>query len=675
MHESFLQDLAVVMIVAGLVTVLFHRLKQPVVLGYILAGVIIGPHTPPFPLIENQETIETLAELGIVLLMFSLGLEFNLRKLKAVGVTALLAALFEILVMVGLGYQLGRWFGWSDMDSLFLGAILSISSTTIIIKALGDLGLSREGFAGIIFGILIIEDILAIVMIALLSGIAMTGTMNVIDISRTLGLLGIFLITTLVFGLIAVPRFLAFVARFRSQEMLLVAVLGLCFGFSLLAVKLGYSVALGAFVIGAVVSESREIRRIEHLIEPVRDMFSAVFFVAIGMLIEPPLLVQYAFPIAVITVVVIVGKVVTCTFGTVLAGHDMKTSLRVGMGLAQIGEFSFIIAALGLSLKVTGGFLYPIAVAVSAITTLSTPYLIRSAGPTARWIDRSAPRSMVGILAAYSEWVGRLGATRKNSMASRMVRRWIWQMVLNLALISAVLLTAAFLGRREYRWLPGPLQQLEVYRPVLWLLSLTVSLPCFIAIFRKLQALGLLIAEVKVPRSAAGEHTAAIRSVVAQSVPLAGLVGLVAFGLALSSPLLPPGKALLVLLVAAGVLTWVLWRSSIRLYSRAQAALMEAMEQGPPEWTEPSVSKTAGLLREADIEDFLVIAGSPASNRRIRELGLRSETGASIVGVERAGKTIINPDPDHALEPGDQILLLGNAEQLSAARSFLTAEA
>ncbi|HTH49481.1 MAG TPA: cation:proton antiporter, partial [Candidatus Limnocylindria bacterium] len=389
---TFLQDLAVVMIVAGLVTILFHRLKQPVVLGYIVAGVIIGPHTPPFPLIHDEATIHTLAELGIIFLMFSLGLEFNLRKLRQVGVTALLAALLEIVLMVGAGYELGRLFGWSSMDSLFLGAMLAISSTTIIIKALGELGLAKERFAGLIFGILIIEDILAIVMIALLSGIAMTGTLSLAGVGLTIGKLAIFLTTALVLGLIVVPRLLGYVGRFKSNEMLLVTVLGLCFGFSLLAVKLGYSVALGAFVIGAVISEARELGRIEHLTEPLRDMFSAVFFVAIGMLIDPKMLLSYAWPIAAITVVVIVGKVLTCSFGTFIAGNDTRTSLRVGMGLAQIGEFSFIIASLGLSLKVTSDFLYPIAVTVSALTTLTTPYLIRSADGLVSWFDRSAPR-------------------------------------------------------------------------------------------------------------------------------------------------------------------------------------------------------------------------------------------------------------------------------------------
>lgn len=675
MHISFLQDLAVVMIVAALVTILFHRLKQPVVLGYILAGIIIGPHTPPFPLIHDPHTIETLAELGIIFLMFSLGLEFNLRKLKQVGVTALLAALLEIVVMVGVGYWLGRGFGWSHMDCLFLGAMLSISSTTIIIKALGELGLTRERFAGLIFGILILEDILAIVMIALLSGIAMTGSLSVGDVGLTLGKLGIFLVTALVLGLIAVPRLLGFVARFRSNEMLLVTVLGLCFGFSLLAVKLGYSVALGAFVIGAVISEAREIGQIEHLIEPVRDLFSAVFFVAIGLLIEPKLLVEYAFPIAAITVAVIVGKVLACTFGTFAAGHDTRTSLRVGMGLAQIGEFSFIIAALGQSLKVTSGFLYPIAVAVSALTTLATPYLIRSADGLVRRFDRAAPPSLVGYLGLYTRWVGQLGAERPVSFAGQMIRRWAVQMALNLALIAAVFITAAFLGERDPQWLPAALRSPGFYRSCLWLGAVVLALPMFIAVFRKLQALGLLVAETRVTPAQAGDRTEAIRNVVAQAVPAAGLVGLVAFGLLLSSTLLPPLNILLVLLVVVALLTWLLWRTAIRVHSQAQFVLRETLAS-PPAAREPEAPRpTSPLLHEANLATVMLSEASPAARKLIRELALRTQTGASIVGLERQGRPLINPGADEELLPADAVLLLGSPAQLQAARLLLGGEA
>jgi len=433
-----------VMIVAGLVTIIFHRFKQPVVLGYIIAGVIIGPHTPPFPLIHDEQTINTLAELGVILLMFSLGLEFNLRKLKQVGMPAFIAAFLEILLMVWLGYEIGRLFCWSTMDSIFLGAILSISSTTIIIKALGELGKTKERFAQLIFGVLIIEDILGIAMIALLSGIAMTGGLSVGEVGMTLGKLGLFLVVVLVAGLIAVPRLIGYVARFKSNEMLLVTVLGLCFGVSLLAIKLGYSVALGAFIIGALIAEAREIHCIEQLIEPVRDMFSAVFFVAIGLLIEPRMLSAHWLPILVITVAVVLGKVFSCAFGAFVGGNDTRTSLRVGMGLAQIGEFSFIIASLGVTLEVTSGFLYPIAVAVSAITTLLTPYLIKSADGLVGRFDRGAPRPLVNILELYTSWVGRLGQ-RHSSMATKLTRRWSGQMALNAVLITAVFIAAAFI--------------------------------------------------------------------------------------------------------------------------------------------------------------------------------------------------------------------------------------
>jgi monovalent cation:H+ antiporter-2, CPA2 family len=271
MHSvAFLQDLAIVMIVAAIVTILFHRLRQPVVLGYILAGVIIGPHTPPVLLLNDQKTIETLSELGVVFLMFSLGLEFSFRKLTKVGFTAIIAATLEILLMIWVGYVIGRAFGWKPMDCLFLGAMLSISSTTIIVKALNDLGLTKQRFAELIFGILIVEDILAIILIALLSGIAQTGEFAFGEVLKTTGRLVVFLAVALVLGLLAVPRLLRYVSGFKSNEMLLVTVLGLCFGVSLLAVKLEYSVALGAFIIGAVIAEAREIHRIEALTEPIR---------------------------------------------------------------------------------------------------------------------------------------------------------------------------------------------------------------------------------------------------------------------------------------------------------------------------------------------------------------------------------------------------------------------
>ena len=672
MHEvTFLQDLAVVMLVAGVTTIIFHRLKQPVVLGYILAGVIIGPYTPPLPLIHDQQTIKTLSELGVIFLMFSLGMEFSLRKLRQVGVAALIAALLEILLMVLVGYEIGRFFGWRSMDSLFLGAILSISSTTIIVKALAELGKTREKFAELIFGILIVEDILAIVMIALLSGIAVSGSLQAGVVVKTLGVLAIFFAVTLVVGLLAVPRILGYVARFKSNEMLLITVLALCFGVSLLAVKLGYSVALGAFIIGAIIAEARELGKIEILTEPIRDMFSAVFFVAIGLLIQPALLLQYAVPILVITIVVVVGKILACSFGTFVSGNDTRTSLRVGMGLAQIGEFSFIIASLGLSLKVTSDFLYPIAVAVSVLTTFLTPYLIKSSDGLVSWFDARAPKPLVDYLELYTSWIGGRAARRKDSLAGKLIRKWTFQLVLNTALVSGIFLMAAFVARGRFAWFPRLPVAKGAWDAILWLGATVLSLPLFIATARKLEAMGMLIADLSVSQSKAGEGTRKVRALVARSVSLAGLLAMALLVFVLSAPFWPPVEIFIGLIAVAVLIGALFWRYSIKVYSQAQIALKETFAQPSPSRRPEAQPEIHQLLNQSGLLTVPIEPASPASGKLIRELRLRTVTGASIVGIQRGGDSIINPGPDEELLPGDQVLLLGTPGQLAAGNKAL----
>ena len=670
-HVTFLQDLAIVMIVAGFVTVLFHKVKQPVVLGYILAGVIIGPHTPPFPLIADQNTIETLSELGVISLMFSLGLEFSLRKLKAVGATAIIAAPLAILFMVWAGYEIGTLFGWGRMDSVFLGAILSISSTTIIVKALEELGKTKEKFAQLIFGILIVEDILAIVMIALLSGFATTGSLAAADIGKTVMRLSAFLGVLLVAGLISVPPLLNYVARFKSNEMLLIAVVGLCFGVSLLAVKLGYSVALGAFLIGAIIAEARQIGKIEALTHPVRDLFSAVFFVSIGLLIDPALLAKYWLPVLVISAVVIIGQILICSFGTFVAGNDVRSSLRVGMGLAQIGEFSFIIAALGLSLNVTSEFLYPISVAVSAVTTLVNPYLLRNSDRLVSWVDRAAPPQLFDYFDAYTRWVGGLGQSDKGNLGARLLRRWGWQIAVNLLLITAVFIAAVFLRGRAGAWVAVVPGGENAVKAIFWLGAMIVSLPMLIAVFRKMQAAGMLVSEMSVKRAAAGENTPQIRAIVANIALVAGCVGLLLFILLLSSAILPSWNVLVVLALILGMLAILLRRSLIQIHSKAQIALQETLLQPPIADHDEASAALPSVLREAELRTVVLTVDSRATGQLIRELQLRSETGASIVGIERAAEKIINPGPDEELQAEDRVLLLGRSEQLDAAQKLL----
>lgn len=580
MHAlQFIQDLATVMLVAGLTTVIFQRLKQPVVLGYIIAGVLVGPYTFPVVFIHDEATIRTLSELGMILLLFALGLEFSLKKLREVGGAALVAALCEIVLMLWIGYEMGRFFGWSSMDALFLGAMLSMSSTTIIMKALDDLDLKRERFAQLMFGILIIEDVLAIVLMALLTGIASTGDLEAGQAMEAIGRLTLFLAVSLVVGLLLVPRVVDYIARVSRDDVLLVAVLGLCFGFCLLVTEMGYSIALGAFLIGAIVGESDSVERIERIIGPVRDMFSAVFFVAIGMLIDPKLLVEYAGPITLVTVVVVLGKIITCSFGTFVAGNGGRVSLRVGMGLAQIGEFSFVIASLGLSLKVTSGFLYPVAVAVSAITTFLTPYLIRAADPLADALARKLPANVTGMFNAYTDWMGNLSLSGQGATVAKMIRRLVWHVIINMMLVVAVFLIMAFLYRKGvFHWEILDNRPL-VKRSVAWSLAALLSLPMIVAAYRKAAALGMLLAELSIPGHVGGALNVRIRAVLARIIPLATMWILGLLVAALASTILPPREVALVLVLVGLVLTWLLWRVLVQVHARLQAALRDTLER------------------------------------------------------------------------------------------------
>jgi CPA2 family monovalent cation:H+ antiporter-2 len=583
MHHGigFIQDLAVVMAIAGVVTVLFHRLKQPVVLGYIAAGLIIGPYTPPFQLIHDEQTIQTLGELGVVFLMFSLGLEFSLRKLFRVGATAIVAALSEIVLMLWLGYEIGSAFGWSPMDSLFLGAILAVSSTTIIVKALSDLGLKRERFAQLVFGILIVEDVLAIAMLVLLTGIAQTGQLSPGIAFITLGKLLLFMTVSLVVGILIVPRALNYVARSNSDEMLLVSVLGFCFGFCLLVVKLDYSIALGAFMIGAIMAESRHLQRIEHLIAPLRDAFSAIFFVTIGLMLNPAVLVDYAWPIAVITVAVILGKIVSCGLGTFLAGRDGRTAMRVGMTVSQIGEFSFIIASLGLTLKVTSAFLYPIAVAVSALTTLFTPYLIRAADPLTRRLGAALPATVVNVFGMYGQWLDSLRPETGAPTVFSITRRIVLQIAVNLALVAAIFLAASYGAPYASAWLARWVPSEPIQRVVLWSAALVVSMPFLVAVYRKTRSLALLLAELSVQPAKAGRFSSALRYAISDLVPVASMIGVFLLVAALSGAILPPTGLLVAVLVCAALLVTLLWRWCVKIHASMQIALRETFDEQP----------------------------------------------------------------------------------------------
>lgn len=400
---SLISDLAVILVSAGLVTLLFKKLKQPVVLGYVVAGILAGPSIEEIPTVSDVESIRIWADIGVIFLLFALGLDFSFKKLMKVGGTAVIGAITIVIGMMTAGYATGLTLGWGHMNSLFLGGMLSMSSTTIIFKAFDDMGLRNQRFAGVVFGILVVEDLFAVLLMVLLSTVAVSKHVEGMELLNSVVKLGVFLLFCFVVGIYLIPSFLKQTKRFLNEETMLIVTIGLCLGMVMIATQAGFSSALGAFVMGSILAETVEAERIERLIKPVKDLFGAIFFVSVGMLIDPAMLWEYKVPILIITVVVMVGQICFASLGVLLSGQPIKIAIQSGFSLAQIGEFAFIIASLGLTLKVTDSFLYPIVVAVSVVTTFFTPYMIRLSDPAYRLADRWIP-------VRWKEWLTKFAA-------------------------------------------------------------------------------------------------------------------------------------------------------------------------------------------------------------------------------------------------------------------------
>ncbi|HTM28734.1 MAG TPA: cation:proton antiporter [Rhodanobacter sp.] len=573
--------MAMVMLVAGATTILFQRLRQPVLLGYILAGVLIGPHTPGV-LVGDPQTIDDISNLGVVLLMFTLGLEFSVRKLREVGIGVLAVAVAEVGLMLWIGYGIGGLFGWTGMDALFIGAIISLSSTMVATRTLAESGQRYQPFAQLVVGLLVAEDMLAIVMLTMLTAVAIGGSVQAETAFSLIGHLGLFVVVGMILGLLLLPRLVDYVAGFGRDETLLVSVLGICFGASLLAAWMGFSVALGAFLAGAVVAESRSVGRVLHLVEPLRDMFAALFFVAIGLRIDPAMLLQYALPALLIALSLIVGKTLACSLGIFVIGHDARTALRSGLGMAQIGEFSFVIATLGLSLGVISDFIYPIAVAVSVVCMAVSPYLNRSADELANGLRRVTPRSVRLLATSYSGWLENLKPVNENAAIAAMFRRLLWHIGINVLLVVSLFIIGAYVNAHNWSWFSELGINRDMRHTLIWACALFLSLPMLIAIYRKAEALGMLLAELGIRERFAGSYTQAIRNVLARIIPLSTLLALAVLVSALGSAILPPRGIALSLVVLGVVLAVVLWRSLVKMHARLQAALKETLEKPEP---------------------------------------------------------------------------------------------
>jgi len=472
-----IKDLALILGAAGVITLFFKRIKQPVVLGYIIAGLLVGPNFKLFPTIGDVAGIKIWAEIGVVFLLFALGLEFSFKKLVKVGGSAAITGITELSFMMILGYSMGQVLGWSNMDSMFLGGIIAISSTTIIFRAFDELGLKTKQFSGLVIGVLVIEDLVAILLMVLLSTVAVSQQFEGTQMFLSIGKLFFFLCLWFVMGIFLLPTFFKKVSRFLNSETLLVLSLALCLGMVVLADQVGFSAALGAFIMGSILAETTQAHKIEHLITSVKDLFGAIFFVSVGMLIDPQILVDYAVPVLILTLSVIFGKTIFVSIGALLAARPLKQAVQAGTSMSQIGEFSFIIATLGVSLEVTSSYLYPIAVGVSVITTFTTPYMIKLAEPLHRFLLKVLPEKWISGLEKYSS---SSQIIESESNWKRLLHFYIQIIILNgVIMIALSLLVAYFLEPFLQRSIANPLTAkiiaavigLIIMAPFIWALT------------------------------------------------------------------------------------------------------------------------------------------------------------------------------------------------------------
>lgn len=624
-----IEDLCVIMLTAGITSLLFKVFKQPVVLGYIVAGMLVGPHVLGEAWISNEESVHTWGEIGVLFLLFSLGLEFSFKKLIKVGSTALVGAGVIVVGMMSAGFITGKLFGWSDMNSIFLGGMLCMSSTTIVFKAIEDSGLRSHKFAKVCFGILIVEDLFAVVLMVLLSSIAVKNSFEGKEMLLQVGKLISYLLTWFVVGIIIIPTFLKIFKKHLNDETLTIFSIGLCLGMVLLAVNAGFSSALGAFVMGSVLAETIEAEKIEYVIQPVKNIFGSIFFVSVGMMIAPTLLVEYWIPIAIITIVVIVGQIVFASLGTLLSGQSLRVSLQTGFTLVQIGEFAFIIAGLGQDLNVTDKSLYPIVVAVSVITTFLTPYIMRLAYPTIDFLNAHMSHRMKFLLDHYSQ--------ARNSDESKSL--WIKEIVFEMWNHFASLPALRFILKRFEDNLYARENLAEQNKTINSQYEKT------------LMQLDIHLSEFLVPANSkfCGKT---LKELSIRSESGAAIVGIVRGEITINVPggerhIYPNDK-----LVVAG--------------TDIQMADFQQMLDGSIKSADETTTNNSKLI----LGNIFIKQGSTFIGKNIIQSGIRDKAKCVVIAITRPNENIfINPDPHFTFQEGDIVMLVGEKERIKKLNS------
>jgi CPA2 family monovalent cation:H+ antiporter-2 len=680
--RTFLQDLALVCCASAVVTVLFRRLGQPVVLGYLLAGILIGPHVA-IPLVADSEHIHDLSELGVILVMFSIGLELSVaRLLRVLPTTGVIGAL-EIGGMIWLGYSAGALLGWSWKECLFAGAMLSISSTVIVARVFAEQKVERR-VTSLAFGILVVEDLAAVLLLAVLTALGTGQSISAGSLVETTGRLALFLIALLIVGFLVVPRAIRAISRLGSPETLLVASMGLCFGLALLAHTLGYSVALGAFLAGSLIAESGRHRQVAHLIAPLRDFFAAVFFVSVGMMVDPAVILAEWPVILLLTGIVIGGKIVFVSLGSFVSGMDLRRSIHAGMSLTQIGEFSFIMASVGVASGAAGSFLYPVAVAVAVITTFTTPWLVRASDPVSRAVERRLPAPVRTFVTLYEGWLAALRARLAGGQASAhaaKIRRWAVMLVLDAAVVAAIVVVASV----AWPVLAGLVQRHAGAPPLLGgavivALALVLALPFARGVLRRARNLGVALAEaVVVPNSGAQAGRLDLGATPRRALVLSLQLGIVVLVgvpfLAVIQPFIPLLYVLPVLLAVVIAFGVVLWRSTTDLAGHVQAGAELVLEVLGRQrgHDEPSAGEQIDRLLPGlgPMAELRVGSHSPAAGLTLAELDLRGRTGAIVLAIVRGEQGIVNPTGREALAAGDLLALFGTEDAIAAATALL----
>jgi len=678
--HAFLQNLAVVLCVAAVATVVFQRLHQPVVFGYLLAGMIIGPHIP-IPFVADPETVRALSELGVILLMFSLGLEFSIRKLVLVSQKAGAVALFECSVMVSVGYLVGQMLGFTRMESIFTGAITGISSTTIIVKAFQEQKVKGR-VTELVFGILIIEDLIAIFLLTILTTISRSGAVSPTDVVLTAIRLTMFLTALIGFGILTVPRAIRAVHKIGQPETMLVASIGICFAAALLALSFGYSVALGAFIAGSLVAESGHEVEIETLVRPVRDMFAAIFFVSVGMIIDPRALTEHWVAVLALTLAVIIGKVLAVTVGAFLAGHGRRTAMKAGMSLAQIGEFSFIIASVGVASGVVRSWLYAVTIAVSAITTLTTPLLIKLSNKAAASIDHWLPEPIQTVAALYGSWIERVRTSPRASTERSATNRIIRIILVDGALIAAVVIGVNLEIDRLSQILSNMTGMASTrLRFAVVLIAGLITVPLIYGLITSARALGNRLAGRAFADAQKGkvDLADAPRRALVILVQLAVVLAVGIPVVAITQPFLPPHQGAFVLALLTLVLLVALWRNASNLQGHARAgaqiiasalANQMASVDGTSDETKLLEDVNAVLPGLGEPVAIRVVPQSIAVGKSLAQLNLRGATGATVLAIRRGTQQIPTPLGREVIRADDVVAVAGARDALLIARAI-----